>query len=505
MPSAPDAANRSPVERALGLITEVRAGEGATALLLTLNVFLLLTAYYIIKPVREELILVMERGAEYKSYMSAAIAVALIFAVPAYARFAQRLPRNRLVVGVTVFFISHLVFFYGASSIASLRPYLGLLFFLWVGIFNMMVVAQFWAFANDVYTEEQGKRLFALIGLGASVGAAIGSTIAGIIREPIGVFQMLLVAAGLLGVCAFLTQVVHLRESGAHPARPEPARVDGAAKPEPSKSGAFRMVLEHRYLTAIAVFSLLFSWVNTNGEYMYGKLLKAHAKEQSQAVSVAEASAWADGAGSARVRAAFEAAQQGGASPHAGMTFEAAKPAIAHELLKAERAGALINEGYNALFLWVNIVGVLLQMFVVSRLIKYVGMSRAFLIFPAIALLDGVAVALLPALAVIRIGKTAENAVDYSLNNTLRNALWLPTTREMKYIAKQAVDTFFVRMGDVSSALLVFVGAELLGLVPRHFALVNVVLVAAWIAVAVRINRERERLSAESEARASAG
>jgi AAA family ATP:ADP antiporter len=88
-PAAP-----STLERVLGIVTEVHAGEGITALLLTTNVFLLLTAYYVIKPVREGLIVAMESGAEYKSYLSAAIAVALLFVVPAYARVASRWPRT---------------------------------------------------------------------------------------------------------------------------------------------------------------------------------------------------------------------------------------------------------------------------------------------------------------------------------------------------------------------------------------------------------------------------
>src|SRR4051794_24293267 len=103
-PSSPPADGRdrrSALERVLGIITDIKAGEGVTALLLTLNVFLLLTAYYVIKPVREGLILAMKSGAEYKSYLSAAIAIALLGVVPVYARVASRLPKNKLVVSVT--------------------------------------------------------------------------------------------------------------------------------------------------------------------------------------------------------------------------------------------------------------------------------------------------------------------------------------------------------------------------------------------------------------------
>jgi AAA family ATP:ADP antiporter len=104
--NAPADDERTTLERLLRVVTDVRAGEGVLSLTLALNVFLLLTAYYVIKPVREALILGMTSGAEYKSYMSAVIALALLFAVPAYARFVDRLPRLRLVVTVTLFFAS---------------------------------------------------------------------------------------------------------------------------------------------------------------------------------------------------------------------------------------------------------------------------------------------------------------------------------------------------------------------------------------------------------------
>ena len=202
--SGDDTTKPTALERSLRLITDVRQGEAPLALALTLNVFLLLSAYYVLKPVREALILTLPNGAEYKSYMSGAIAVALLFAVPAYAFFVDRLPRLKLVVGVTLFFALHLVAFFLASQVDSLRPGLGLLFYLWIGLFNVMVVAQLWSFANDIYTPDQGKRLFPLVAFGASVGAAVGSKIASWLVEPLGVYRLLLLGAALLGVCAFL-------------------------------------------------------------------------------------------------------------------------------------------------------------------------------------------------------------------------------------------------------------------------------------------------------------
>ncbi|MCB1161817.1 hypothetical protein KDL67_03940, partial [bacterium] len=160
------AERRSALDRFLGLFAEVRAGEGLSALLLAVNVFLLLTSYYIMKPVREALILTAPGGAELKSYMSAGQTLLLLLFVPAYARLASRLPRRRLLNGVTLFFAACLVAFWLLGTSTALP--LGVPFFLWIGIFSVSLVAQFWSFANDLYTPEQGKRLFAILGFGAS-------------------------------------------------------------------------------------------------------------------------------------------------------------------------------------------------------------------------------------------------------------------------------------------------------------------------------------------------
>ncbi len=133
----------------------------------------------------------------------------------------------------------------------------------------------------------------------------------------------------------------------------------------------------------------------------------------------------------------------------------------------------------------------------VSRLIKHGGLKVAFFVLPFIALGDATAILIVPVLGILFVGKIAENSTDYSVNNTVRNLLWLPTTQAMKYKAKQAIDTFFVRMGDVSSAVLVFLGAGLSAWTVRHFAGTNLVLIALWVVVAVLILRENKKLHEE--------
>jgi AAA family ATP:ADP antiporter len=436
--------NRTLVERVLCVFTEVRAGEGPQVLALTANIYLILTAYYIIKPVREALML-SGGGAELKSYLSAGqVLLLLLVVVPAFSRLAGRLPRRRLINSVNVFFIANLIAFY---LLAQLRVSSGPIFFLWAGIFNLMVPALFWSFANDIYTLAEGKRLFVIVAFGASFGAISGSWLTSLIIEPLGVYQLLLVSAALLAAALGLTNVVEMRNRGVARRRKgaEERNGDGLGG-----GGAFRMVIGNRYLLLIAMLLLLLNWVNTTGEYVLGRTVEDRA--------VAEAAARAED-----VPADFDAE-----------AFEA----------------RYIGKFYAGFFTGVNILAVLIQLLLVSRILKHLGLRVAVMILPLIAMGGYLLLVFVPSLGLLRWAKTAENATDYSLQNTVRHALFLPTSREQKYKAKQAIDTFFVRAGDVLSALLVYVGTALLALPIKGFALINVALALGWLAVAFAVGRE---------------
>ncbi|HZI79460.1 MAG TPA: BamA/TamA family outer membrane protein, partial [Vicinamibacterales bacterium] len=138
---------------------------------------------------------------------------------------------------------------------------------------------------------------------------------------------------------------------------------------------------------------------------------------------------------------------------------------------------------------WVGVAALLLQAFVTSRLVKYRGLAGVLLALPLIALGGYAIVAAGAGFALVRWVKIAENATDYSIMNTARQLLWLPTSREEKYKAKQAIDTFFVRGGDVLSAAVVFGGTHMLQLTVEQFALANIALTLVWLALAINILR----------------
>jgi len=314
----------------------------------------------------------------------------------------------------------------------------GVPYFLWIGIFNLMVIAQFWAFAADLYTPEQGKRIFPLIGVGSSLGAWIGSVRAGQIVATLGTGRLLVAGAIILVICAFLAR-------WAYRVRPRVAVTAAAAVEEEKplgKQDGFAMIFGDRYLMLIAALAVILNVVNTSGEYLFGRYV----------VEMANATH--------------------GSGPEGAAARE-----------------AFIGGTYSQFFSTVNLVGFVLQMFVVSRAIKFLGVGTALFIHPAVALSGYLLMLRAPSMTTITYVKVADNSLDYSLGNTTKQALWLPTSREAKYKAKQAVDSFFVRAGDVIQAGLVYAG-EALALAVPAFATINVVLSGAWLGIIVLLNRE---------------
>ncbi len=419
----------------------VEPGEVVTAVVMTLTVFLLLTAYYVLKTAREPLIL-LEGGAEVKAYAAAGQSILLLPVIAAYSAVAKRVGRMKLIASVYLFFVSNLVLFAVAAR-ANLR--IGIPFYLWVGIFNVMTIAQFWSFANDIYTPEQGKRLFAILGIGSSVGAVAGARIAHALVDW-GTSALMLTSTFLLCVCVALLWLVNHREGApaqhAEPVHEEPLKTDQM----------WAHLAKDRYLLLIAALTLVLNWVNNNGEYLVDRTL---------------------------------------------LETAAAHAADAHVT-----TAVFIGRFKSEYFSYYNVGGVLLQLFAVSRIMKVVGVRGALNFLPALSFVGYLAVAIVPGLRVVEMTKVVENSLDYSLQNTARQTLFLVTDRVEKYIGKTIIDTLMMRLGDVLAALSIGLGAWL-SFSTRTFAVLNVVLVVGWAGTLVLLGREygkRSKVFADSPA-----
>jgi AAA family ATP:ADP antiporter len=398
---------------------------------------LLLTAYYLLKVAREPLIL-LGGGAEVKSYASVGQSILLVFVASLYGWLATHVGRMALIGWVTAFFVADLLVFW---ALGERGASLGIPFFLWVGVFNVTMVAQFWSFAADVYSEEQGKRLFPVIGIGSSVGAVAGAWVADELLF-LGPFALMLVASLVLLVCLALTYVVHRRE-GPSSRRAGAPRADAHDAPLRGSNG-FSLVLRDRYLLLLASVIFVLNWVTKTGDYVLDRTLLHAAHDATVASGV--------------------------------------------------KAAAYVGQFKARYFEWVNVLGVVLQLLAVSRIIKHLGLRAALVIVPVVSLAGYTAALAAPLLGVLFVARVCESSLDYSLSNTTRQALWLTTSREAKYKAKQVIDTFVVRAGDVMSAGLVWVGSRI-GLRVEGFIGATVAISVLWLLFALLLGRAYVRQS----------
>lgn len=413
---------------------EVKDGEWRLVLLFFVNLFLLLTAYYILKVIREPLIL-LGGGAVSRSYARGLEAGLLVALIPVYSALANRFEPARLVAWIGGFFIVSL----GGFCLAGLAgASIGFAFFVWLGIFSTASIAQFWSLANDVMSEEDGKRLFPLIAVGGAAGGILGAQLAARALARSAPQPLMLVAAGLLVVCLRLTRRCH-REGVAR-------RSAGAARCRRDPRGGFRLIVSDGYLSLIGLSMIALNLVTATGDFILAQVVSTHA----------------------------------------------------HSLAPAVRA-RYVGAFYGDLETWITIVTTLAQIFLVARIFKVFGVGKALSFMP-VMLISGYGLFwLAPLLSVMTAVKVAESTADYSLQNTIQQALFLPTSRDAKYKAKWAIDTLGKRLGDLSSTALVFVGSTF-AWGPRGFAFANVVVGMVWACLTVQLGRRRAALGEDPPA-----
>jgi AAA family ATP:ADP antiporter len=258
----------------------------------------------------------------------------------------------------------------------------------------------------------------------------------------------LLGAAQLLGALA-MNNVIHQRDQR----RPRAVSTSVAAATDKplGTSGGFKLVLGQRYLLLIGLLTLTINIVNTNGNYILNETLAQMAR---------------------------------------GVIAAGGDGRTEREIIDGFMAGTDF---------WQNVLSMGIQFLLVSRIFKYLGIGGALFVMPLVSFTSYGLFAFAPVLSLIRIAKISENATDYSLQNTVRRALFLPTSREAKYKALQAVETFFWRAGDLLSSVVVLIVVRWLSLSARGFAFVNLALIAIWLFLAWHLSRENRRLTAQSE------
>jgi AAA family ATP:ADP antiporter len=432
-------ANLTWFERLLSLVTRMRPGEGHAAFLFFLHAFMLLTTLQMVKAVREAFMLT-RFSAEIRAYAVAVMALLLMVVVPFCGQIRRRFDGPQLLHAVTAFFVVTLLLL---ALLAFNGVSIAFVLYVWFGIYGVMVVAQMWAYAADSFNVKSGQRLFVVIMLGGNVGALVGAKLTNLTVEALTPVGVMVLAACALGSTLLLAKPE--RAAVPEESRPVPVAEPQQTRPPPRLLGGIALVLRDRYLLMIGMFVMLLNWINTTGEFILSDFVKDYANNSVAA---------------------------------------------------GEDVGLFIAAFYGNFNFWVTLTSLAIQLLLVSRIFRAVGVRGALLVHPLIVTLGYGLLAFGPALggfipifSLIRRIKVADNGVDYSLMNTTRQTLFLPVDRDSKYEGKMAIDTFFVRFGDFIQAVGIYVGLNLLGWTSQEFALLNLLLSLVWIALAVQMGR----------------
>jgi ATP/ADP translocase len=410
--------------------TQIRPGEGRRVLLTFLYFFLIITAYYLIKPVSRSLIL-GELGSRMVPYVDLIAALLMGPVVTLFARLVDRIGKQQLVRGSFWAVAGLLLFFRGLLSLDHLRWVAGV-FYVWVAIFSVLVVTLFWLVANDLYRPREAKRLFGFIGSGGILGGIVGSSIAAVGAQVVGTENLLLLSAGVLVLCGLVVQRLWALV---------PARVD-AAEAAPAHlppSGAFfsnlggfaRMLMQSRYLLLLVAMVGLNKLVATLVYYQLNPFIEQTFTNQD-------------------ARTTFTGMFLGG----------------------------------------VNTIAFIVQFFFTSWTLRRWGVLPALLVLPIGLLTGSVGLILWPVFGVAAATELFDGSLNYSLQQTTKEVLYLPIDRSIRYKVKPFIDMVVFRFGKGIAAIIGIVCLSGLHLPPQTLSYIVIPMVIAWLLVSVWLRRD---------------
>ena len=424
-------------------VVDVRRGEAAALLLSATYFYFLLTSYYVLRPIRDQFGLI--GGKEDLARNFGGTLIAMLMANPVYAWLVTRLPRRRFIPIVYRFFAANLIAFFAVMKLAppEWQVRMSHVFFVWVSVFNLFVVAVFWSLLADIFTLEQGKRLFGLVSVGGSLGAISGSTFTAMLAKPLGPTNLLLVSAGLLEVAVWamtaLARVARVGVETIPSATSGQARTAPARTPEEENTGGvfsgIAMVFRSPYLAWICAYMLLGSIAGTVLYFEQAAVVKAAVRDAAE-------------------RTAFLA-----------------------------RIDLVVNVG-----------ALCLQLFLTGRIVKRIGIGPTLAIQCTVFGIALVLLGISPALLVVAAGMAFFRIGHYATSRPAREALFTVVGREAKYKSKGFIDTFVYRFGDVVGAWLT-VGLGSVGrLGTQGIALASLPIAVAWGAVGLVLGRRQKKL-----------
>ena len=261
-------------------IVDVRADEVRALLLGFAYFFCVLTAYYILRPLRDEM--GIQGGVRNLPWLFTATFLTMLCAVPFYGKVVARFPRERFIPLVYRFFIANILIFWVLLTFEIGGVHVARVFFVWISVFNLFVVSVFWSFMADLFRTEQGKRLFGFIAAGGSAGALLGPSITLGLSAPLGPVNLLLISALILEIALFCVRGL---SRSAAPTAETPRRVEE----QPIGGGALAglsLIVKSRYLSGIALWVFLLTVIGTFLYFQQANIVAAASNDPTQRTQI---------------------------------------------------------------------------------------------------------------------------------------------------------------------------------------------------------------------------
>ncbi len=412
----------------------VRPGEVRALLWSFAYFFFLLAAYYVLRPVRDEMGLA--GGIKNLPWLFTATFVVMLAVVPVFGAVVARVPRRRFIPLVYHFFVANILLFWLLLTFKVALADTARVFFVWISVFNLFAVSVFWSFMADLYQSEQGKRLFGFIAAGGSAGALLGPLIAVGLAEPIGRANLLLIAALLLEaavLCAMRLESAATAFKAAGTSAP-------SASPAPPETGlggswiaGLMMVLRSPYLAGIALWVALLSLAGTFLYFQQANIVAALSDDPNRRTAI-----------------------------------------------------------FARIDLAVSLLTIIVQFVVTGKIIRRFGAGPAAAFLPFVFALGFLALALTPMLWAVIAFQAIQRAANFAISNPARELLFTVVGREEKYKAKYVIDNVVFRGGDAASGWL-FHALRGFGMELSAISLATVPVALVWLALALGLGRGHEK------------
>ena len=416
-------------------IVDVKPNEIRALWLGFIFFFVVLAGYYVIRPVRDNI------GANYSEnlwWMFTVVLVTMIVANALFSAIVARMSRRRFIPIAYRFFIVNLLIFFFLMRMAppGKQSWVDVSFFVWVSVFNLFATAVFWGFMTDLFTTEQGKRLFGFIAVGGSLGGMLGPIITASLVHYVSTGVLLLICAGMLEVAAQSVRFFPAEFRRDDSKSPD----DSAEKPIGGKFwDGVTNICKSPYLFGLFLFILLYTLTSTWTYFQQSELTKA------------------------------------------GFADKAARTAF-----------------FAKLDLSVNTLTLFLQIFVTGRLMKFLGVTVTLLFMPVLSLFGFAAMGFAPVLPVLAAFQIARRASTFAFMRPAREVLFTVLRREDKYKAKSFIDTFGYRCGDQFGGWS-YGGMHALGLGLSTISYIAIPVIAGWCALGVWLGRKQRALGEAQE------